>query len=95
VLCGCGWQQCTEHDQASGRSRAIGPQPASPRPRAVMDENEQYFFEALDAGAGYVLKSVADQDLLNACHAAMRGELFIDPGVMCALMRSHWIGYAG
>jgi DNA-binding NarL/FixJ family response regulator len=70
----------------------------NPHPRIpvlFMDENEQYFFEALDAGAGYVLKSVADQDLLNACHAAMRGELFIDPGVMCALIGSHWIGYAG
>ncbi len=55
-----------------------------------MYDNEQYFFEPLKAGAsGYVLKSVADQDLLNACHAAMRGKLFIYPGVMSALMRSH------
>jgi DNA-binding NarL/FixJ family response regulator len=53
-------------------------------------DNEQYVFEALKAGAsGYALKSVADQDLLNACHAAVRGELLIDPGVMSALMRSH------
>ena len=41
-----------------------------------MYDNEQYFFESLKAGAsGYVLKSVADQDLLNACRAAIRGEL--------------------
>ena len=55
-----------------------------------MYDNEQYFFEALRAGAsGYVLKSVADQDLINACRAAVRGELFIYPGVLTALMRSH------
>ena len=65
----------------------------TPCPRILMlsmYDNEQYFFEALKAGAsGYVLKSVADQDLLNACHAAMRGELFIYPGVISTLMRSH------
>lgn len=55
-----------------------------------MYDHEQYFFESLKAGAsGYVLKSVADQDLLNACRAAMRGELFIYPGVISTLMRSH------
>jgi DNA-binding NarL/FixJ family response regulator len=38
-----------------------------------MFDNEQYFFEALKAGAsGYVLKSVADRDLLEACRATMR-----------------------
>lgn len=53
-------------------------------------DNEQYFFESLRAGAsGYVLKSVADQDLLSACRAAVRGEVFIYPGVLTALMRSH------
>ena len=55
-----------------------------------MYDNEQYFFESLKAGAsGYVLKSVADQDLLNACRAAIKGELFIYPGVVSTLMRSH------
>jgi DNA-binding NarL/FixJ family response regulator len=40
-----------------------------------MYESEQYFFEALKAGAsGYVLKSAADRDLVEACRAAMRGE---------------------
>ena len=40
-----------------------------------MYDNEQYFFESLRAGAsGYVLKSVADRDLIEACRAAMRGE---------------------
>jgi DNA-binding NarL/FixJ family response regulator len=55
-----------------------------------MYDNEQYFFESLKAGAsGYVLKSVADQDLVDACHAAMRGESFLYPGVMSALVRNY------
>src|ERR1700684_4133275 len=41
-------------------------------------DNEQYFFEALRAGAsGYVLKSAANRDLVEACRAAMRGEPFL------------------
>ncbi|TWD79879.1 LuxR family two component transcriptional regulator [Kribbella amoyensis] len=55
-----------------------------------MYDNEQYFFAALKAGAsGYVLKSVADQDLVDACHAAARGESFLYPGVMSALVRDY------
>ena len=55
-----------------------------------MYDNEQYFFESLKAGAsGYVLKSVADQDLVEACQAAMRGESFLYPGVMSALVRNY------
>jgi DNA-binding NarL/FixJ family response regulator len=64
-----------------------------PHPRMLMlsmYDNEQYFFEALKAGAsGYVLKSVADQDLVEACHAAVRGEPFLYPGVVSALARSY------
>jgi DNA-binding NarL/FixJ family response regulator len=46
-----------------------------------MYDNEQYFFEALKAGAsGYVLKSVADRDLLEACRATLRGEPFLYAG---------------
>ncbi|RYU11394.1 response regulator [Nocardioides iriomotensis] len=55
-----------------------------------MHDNEQYFFESLKAGAsGYVLKSVADQDLVAAVRAAMRGEPFVYPGVMSTLVRSY------
>jgi DNA-binding NarL/FixJ family response regulator len=55
-----------------------------------MYDNEQYFFEALKAGAsGYVLKSVADQDLIEACRAAMRGESFLYPGAITALIRDY------
>jgi DNA-binding NarL/FixJ family response regulator len=53
-----------------------------------MYDNEQYFFEALKAGAsGYVLKSAADRDLVDACRAAMRGEAFLYAGVMSSLVR--------
>lgn len=55
-----------------------------------MYDNEQYFFESLKAGAsGYVLKSVADRDLLEACRAAMRGEPFLYPGAVTALIREY------
>ena len=53
-----------------------------------MHDNEQYLFEALRAGAsGYVLKSAADRDLIEACRAAMRGEPFLYPGAVRALVR--------
>ncbi|MFC4372715.1 response regulator [Nocardia halotolerans] len=53
-----------------------------------MHDNEQYFFESLKAGAsGYVLKSVADRELLQACRATMRGESFLYPGAVTALVR--------
>lgn len=55
-----------------------------------MYDNEQYLFEALKAGAcGYVLKSVADRDLLEACRAAMRGEPFLYPGAVTTLIRDY------
>lgn len=55
-----------------------------------MYDNEQYFFEALKAGAsGYVLKSVADRDLIEACRAATRGEPFLYPGAVAALIRDY------
>jgi DNA-binding NarL/FixJ family response regulator len=55
-----------------------------------MHDNEQYFFEALKAGAaGYVLKSVANRDLIEACRAAMRGEPFLYPAAVTALVRDY------
>jgi DNA-binding NarL/FixJ family response regulator len=55
-----------------------------------MHENEEYFFEALRAGAaGYVLKSAADRDLVEACRAAMRGESFLYPGAVRALVTDY------
>ncbi|NEC91021.1 response regulator transcription factor [Streptomyces sp. SID12501] len=56
----------------------------------TMHDNEQYFFQALKAGAsGYVLKSVADRDLVEACRAAMRDEPFLYPGAVTALIRNY------
>ena len=53
-------------------------------------DNEQYFFEALRAGAsGYVLKSAANRDLIEACRAAMRGEPFLYPQAIAALVREY------
>ncbi|WP_407562493.1 response regulator [Streptomyces sp. 184] len=56
----------------------------------TMHDNEQYFFESLKAGAaGYVPKSVADRDLVEACRAALRDEPFIYPGAETALIRRY------
>jgi DNA-binding NarL/FixJ family response regulator len=55
-----------------------------------MYDNEQYFYEALKAGAsGYVLKSSADRDLVAACRATLRGEPFIYPAAVTALIRDY------
>jgi DNA-binding NarL/FixJ family response regulator len=55
-----------------------------------MHDNEQYLFEAIKVGAaGYVLKSAVDRDLVEACRAAMRGEPFLYPGAVRALMREY------
>jgi DNA-binding NarL/FixJ family response regulator len=56
----------------------------------TMHDNEQYFFEALKAGAsGYVLKSAPNRDLIEACRAAMRGEPFLYPAAVTALIRDY------
>jgi DNA-binding NarL/FixJ family response regulator len=53
-------------------------------------DSEQYFFEALKAGAsGYVLKTAANRDLVEACRASMRGEPFLYPGAVTALIRDY------
>jgi DNA-binding NarL/FixJ family response regulator len=55
-----------------------------------MHAGEQYFFQAVAAGAaGYVLKRQADLDLIQACRAALRGEPFIYPAALGALMRRY------
>jgi DNA-binding NarL/FixJ family response regulator len=55
-----------------------------------MHDDEGYLFEALKAGtSGYVLKSVADRDLVEACRAAMRGEPFLYAGAERALVRDY------
>ncbi|MFA9400204.1 MAG: response regulator [Acidobacteriota bacterium] len=53
-----------------------------------MHDDERYLFEALKAGAsGYVLKSQADSDLLEAIRSVQRGEPFLSPGAQRALIR--------
>jgi DNA-binding NarL/FixJ family response regulator len=53
-----------------------------------MYDNEQFLFEALRAGAsGYVLKSGADDDIVEAVRAAMRGESFLYPSAVNTLVR--------
>ena len=53
-----------------------------------MYDNEQFLFEALRAGAsGYVLKSGADDDIVEACRAAMRGQPFLYPAAVSSLIR--------
>jgi DNA-binding NarL/FixJ family response regulator len=55
-----------------------------------MHDNEEYLFEALAAGAGgYVLKTAVDRDLVDACRAVMRGEPFLYPDAVRALIREH------
>jgi DNA-binding NarL/FixJ family response regulator len=55
-----------------------------------MHDGEQYFFEALRSGAsGYVLKSAADRELVDACRRAMRGESVIFGGAVTALIRDY------
>ena len=55
-----------------------------------MYDNEQYFFEALRAGAnGYVVKSAADRNLIEACRATMRGEPFVHAGAVAALIEDY------
>ncbi len=55
-----------------------------------MHESEQYLYEALLAGAsGYVVKRAADRDLVEACRATIRGEPFLYPGAVTALINDH------
>jgi DNA-binding NarL/FixJ family response regulator len=55
-----------------------------------MHDSEQFLFEALKAGAsGYVLKSGADTDIVDACRAAMRGDSYLYPSAITTLVRDY------
>lgn len=55
-----------------------------------MHDDEEYLFGALAAGAsGYVLKTSVDRDLVGACRAALRGEPFLYPSGVRAIVREH------
>jgi DNA-binding NarL/FixJ family response regulator len=56
-----------------------------------MHDGELYCLQALKAGAcGYVFKSGADQELIDACRAALRGETFLYPPTVKALLQA-WL----
>ncbi len=53
-----------------------------------MYDSEQFLFEALKAGAsGYVLKSDADQDIVDAVRRTMRGQSFLYPSAISTLVK--------
>ena len=53
-----------------------------------MYDSEQFLFESLRAGAsGYVLKSDADQDIVEAVRRTMRGQSFLYPSAISTLVR--------
>ena len=55
-----------------------------------MYDSEQFLFESLRAGAsGYVLKSGADEDIVDAARATMRGESFLYPSAVNTLVRDY------
>jgi DNA-binding NarL/FixJ family response regulator len=55
-----------------------------------MHDSEQFLFEALKAGAsGYVLKSGADTDIVDAIRAAMRGDSYLYPSAVTTLVRDY------
>ena len=55
-----------------------------------MHDSEQFLFEALKAGAsGYVLKSGADTNIVDAVRAAMRGDSYLYPSAVTAIVRDY------
>ncbi|MCW2961861.1 MAG: two component transcriptional regulator, LuxR family [Thermoleophilia bacterium] len=55
-----------------------------------MYDSEQFLFESLRAGAsGYVLKSGADTDIVDACRSVMRGDSFLYPSALSSLVRDY------
>jgi len=56
----------------------------------TMHRSEEYFFEALKAGAsGYVLKSAETNDLLTAVRIVARGEVFLYPVMAKQLLQGY------
>jgi two-component system response regulator NreC len=53
----------------------------------TMHDDESYLRQALHEGvAGYVLKKVADSELIAAIHSVMRGELYVHPSLTRILL---------
>ena len=53
-----------------------------------MYDSEQFLFQSLRAGAsGYVLKSHADHDIVEAVRRTMRGQSFLYPSAVSSLVK--------
>ena len=82
----------------TGIQAAAQPHRAQPELRILMlsmHDSEQFLFEALKAGAsGYVLKSGADTDIVDAVRSAMRGDVFLYPSAVTTLVRDY-VGHGG
>jgi two-component system response regulator NreC len=62
----------------------------------TMHEDDQYFFEMLQAGAsGYLPKRAAPDELVRAIRTVSRGEVFLYPSLATRLVRSYVGGDAG
>ncbi len=69
--------------------------PDMPVVALTIHEDEQYFFEMLQAGAsGYVPKRAAPEDLINAIQAVHAGEVYIYP-TLAKLLVADFISRAG
>jgi len=66
---------------------------SSPKAKIILltqHDEEQYLSEALEAGVkGYVLKSQAASDLIQAMRQVSRGEVYLSPGVSGAVMEAY------
>jgi DNA-binding NarL/FixJ family response regulator len=55
-----------------------------------MYDSEQFLYESLRAGAsGYVLKSEADTDIVDAVRRTMRGQSFLYPSAIATIVRDY------
>lgn len=62
----------------------------------TMHRSDEYFFEALKAGAsGYVLKAAETSDLIHAVRVVAEGEVFLYPTMATKLLREHLSRVAG
>jgi two-component system response regulator NreC len=59
----------------------------------TMHPEEEYLFPVLDAGgSGFVTKSSADRDLVDAVRCAARGEVYLSPHATILLLRRYRAG---
>ena len=69
---------------------------ASPKTKVIlltMYKEEQYVLEALRAGvSGYVLKSQAGQDLVQAIHQVSKGSVYLSPVVTGTVVKAYLEG---